>query len=57
MFMATSVRRAPSTFTSRSIAWRNRATSASVRSLTRVSGFTAVTSSTLDAVVVPTPKM
>src|SRR5215204_112847 len=57
MFMATSVRRAPSTLTDRSIIWRSLATSESERSLTRVSGLTPVSPRIRLLVGLPMPKM
>src|SRR2546421_5892448 len=57
MFIATSVRSAPSTLQSRSITWRNRATSASRRSRTRASGLTPVSARIFFAFEGPIPKM
>src|SRR5262245_14320484 len=57
MFMATSVRSAPSTLNSRSMTLRRRALSSSDRFFTRVSAFTPVIETILRADVGPIPKM
>src|SRR6266508_4532461 len=57
MFCDTSRRRSPSTWTFWSIHDRNRATSSSVRSRTRVSGEILLASHTVRAVLRPRPKM
>jgi hypothetical protein len=57
MFIATSVRRLPSTLTDRLMSWRSRATSASERSRTRASALTPLSASSLALVGRPMPKM
>src|SRR5258706_12358914 len=57
IFIATSLRRAPSTFSCDSITWRSRPVSSSVRPFTRVSGLTPVMERIFCEVERPIPKM
>src|SRR5258705_350267 len=57
MFIATSLRRAPSTLSCDSITWRRRPVSSSVRPFTRVSGLTPVMPRIFFAVEWPIPKI